>query len=59
LGQVLGYPRHSVPYSDFELLKIDVFDLIDKVLPHADEKKLIGVKTGDLGGHAYCSQMLN
>jgi len=56
---VLGYPRHSVPYSGFELLKIDVFDLIDEVFPNADEKKLIGVKSGDLGGHAYRASMLN
>jgi hypothetical protein len=59
LEHVLGYPRHSVPYSSFELLKIDVIDQIDEVFPHADEKKLIGVKSGDLGGHAYRAPLLN
>ena len=31
LEHVLSYPRHSVPYSAFELLKIFIFELTDEV----------------------------
>lgn len=47
----MGYNSHSVPYANFRVLNIGVFDVEDKVL-HITPKESTGVKSSDLGRQA-------
>jgi len=39
LKHVVGYHSHSIPHAGFQLLKIVVSDLVEKVLPVTPKEK--------------------
>jgi hypothetical protein len=46
------YRSHSIPYVDFQALKVVYLNLVDNVLHMTPQEKSNGVKSGELGDQA-------